>query len=96
MPEMLRKDENNQRNKCNRGPRSHRKDPEAPGFMGNKTPFSNRIDLSACLHAQASWTAKTDDVRKLLSKVLADHFGELKNAKIMALFDQKNECPAVT
>ena len=31
----------------------------------------------------------TDDVRKLLSKVLAHHFGELKNAKIMALFDQK-------
>ena len=31
----------------------------------------------------------TDDVRSLLDKVLADHFGELKNAKIIALFDLK-------
>jgi hypothetical protein len=31
----------------------------------------------------------TDDVRRLLDKVLADHFGELKNAKIIALFDVK-------
>jgi len=31
----------------------------------------------------------TDDVRRLLDKVLKDHFGELKNAKIMALFDVK-------
>jgi hypothetical protein len=29
------------------------------------------------------------DVRKLLDKVLIDHFGELKNAKIIALFDLK-------
>ena len=31
----------------------------------------------------------TNDVRKLLDKVLIDHFGELKNAKIIALFDLK-------
>jgi hypothetical protein len=31
----------------------------------------------------------TDDVRRLLDKVIADHFGELKNAKIVALFDTK-------
>jgi hypothetical protein len=31
----------------------------------------------------------TNDVRKLLDRVLADHFSELKNAKIVALFDLK-------
>ncbi|HVN23169.1 MAG TPA: putative metallopeptidase [Syntrophorhabdales bacterium] len=31
----------------------------------------------------------TSEVTKLLHKVLADHFGELKNAKIVALFDLK-------
>jgi hypothetical protein len=31
----------------------------------------------------------TDEVRRLLNNVLADHFGELKNAKIIALFDIK-------
>jgi hypothetical protein len=31
----------------------------------------------------------TADVRRLLNKVLIDHFGELKNAKIIALFDLK-------
>ena len=31
----------------------------------------------------------TTDVTKLLHKVLVDHFGELKNAKIIALFDLK-------
>ncbi len=31
----------------------------------------------------------TDEVRRMLNKVLADHFGELKNAKIIALFDLK-------
>lgn len=31
----------------------------------------------------------TDDVRRLLDRVLKDHFGELKNAKIIALFDLK-------
>ena len=31
----------------------------------------------------------TDDVRRLLDKVLVDHFGELKNAKIIVLFDLK-------
>ena len=31
----------------------------------------------------------TSDVTKLLHKVLADHFSELKNAKIIALFDLK-------
>jgi len=31
----------------------------------------------------------TDEVRRLLDKVIADHFGELRNAKIVALFDTK-------
>src|SRR5512139_2369639 len=31
----------------------------------------------------------TNDVRRLLDKDLKDYFGELKNAKIMALFDVK-------
>ena len=31
----------------------------------------------------------TDEVRRLLDKVMADHFGGLKNAKIAALFDTK-------
>jgi hypothetical protein len=31
----------------------------------------------------------TNDVTKLLHKVLADHFSELKNAKIIVLFDLK-------
>ena len=31
----------------------------------------------------------TDEVRGLLDKVIADHFGELRNAKIVALFDTK-------
>jgi len=31
----------------------------------------------------------TNEVAKLLHKVLADHFGELKNAKIIVLFDLK-------
>ena len=35
------------------------------------------------------YEAVTDDVRRLLDRVLKDHFTELKNAKIMALFDLK-------
>ncbi len=31
----------------------------------------------------------TDEARKLLDKVIADHFGELRNARIAALFDTK-------
>jgi hypothetical protein len=31
----------------------------------------------------------TDDVRSLLDKVIADFFGELRNARIVALFDSK-------
>ncbi len=31
----------------------------------------------------------TSEVAKMLHRVLADHFGELKNAKIVALFDLK-------
>jgi hypothetical protein len=31
----------------------------------------------------------TDDVRSLLDKVIADHFNELRNARIVALFDAK-------
>jgi hypothetical protein len=31
----------------------------------------------------------TDEVRRLLDKVIADHFGGLRNAKIAALFDTK-------
>lgn len=40
--------------------------------------------LSAIRYEEA-----TDEVRKLLDKVIADHFGELRNAKIAALFDTK-------
>lgn len=31
----------------------------------------------------------TDDIRSLLDKIIADHFNELRNARIVALFDTK-------
>jgi len=37
----------------------------------------------------------TDDVRRLLDKVLKDHFGELKNAKSWPCFDVKKRTSAV-
>ena len=55
------------RHLLHRGPGSHKKDPQAPGTMGGKPATlpagkaltSTQSDLSACVHAQEGWAAKT-------------------------------------